>query len=438
MMSSWVLRRVRRGLAVWLILLASALGAAAEEIAWVGSGPDGSPRVGLWFFWSERCPHCREALPFVAALSAQHPWLEVRSLELTRNGENAALYVRMAAALGQEARAVPAFLVCGQMLTGFDGADGIGAQVLALAASCRSLGIAGIGLDERGAPASAEVQLHLPVLGDIDPKGLSLPLFTLVIAGLDAFNPCAFFVLLFLLSLLVHARSRGRMLLIGGTFVMVSGLVYFLFMAAWLSLFLVVGASPIVTAVAGTLALVIGALNVKDWFLFRQGPTLSIPESAKPGLFRRMRGLLSAEGLGTLMVGTVTLAVAANSYELLCTAGFPMVYTRVLTLNGQGGLDYYAYLALYNLVYVLPLLAIVLVFTYTLGARKLTERQGRQLKLLSGVMMLSLGLVLLLRPQLLDRLWVGAALLGIALAVTLAAAWVERRQSDPRAKRPGG
>ena len=438
MMSSWVLRRVRRGLAVWLILLASALGAAAEEIAWVGSGPDGSPRVGLWFFWSERCPHCREALPFVAALSAQHPWLEVRSLELTRNGENAALYVRMAAALGQEARAVPAFLVCGQMLTGFDGTDGIGAQVLALAESCRSLGVAVMGLDKRGAPASAEVQLHLPVLGDIDPKGLSLPLFTLVIAGLDAFNPCAFFVLLFLLSLLVHARSRGRMLLIGGTFVMVSGLVYFLFMAAWLSLFLVVGASPIVTAVAGTLALFIGALNVKDWFLFRQGPTLSIPESAKPGLFRRMRGLLSAEGLGTLMVGTVTLAVAANSYELLCTAGFPMVYTRVLTLNGQGGLDYYAYLALYNLVYVLPLLAIVLVFTYTLGARKLTERQGRQLKLLSGVMMLSLGLVLLLRPQLLDRLWVGAALLGIALSVTLAAAWVERRQSDPRAKRPGG
>jgi len=437
-MSSWVLRSVRRGLAVWLILLASALGAAAEEIAWVGSAPDGSPRVGLWFFWSERCPHCREALPFVAALSAQHPWLEVRSLELTRNGENAALYVRMAAALGQEARAVPAFLVCGQMLTGFDGADGIGAQVLALAESCRSLGVAGMGLDKRGAPASAEVQLRLPVLGDIDPKGLSLPLFTLVIAGLDAFNPCAFFVLLFLLSLLVHARSRGRMLLIGGTFVMVSGLVYFLFMAAWLSLFLVVGASPIVTAVAGTLALFIGALNVKDWFLFRQGPTLSIPESAKPGLFRRMRGLLSAEGLGTLMVGTVTLAVAANSYELLCTAGFPMVYTRVLTLNGQGGLDYYAYLALYNLVYILPLLAIVLVFTYTLGARKLTERQGRQLKLLSGVMMLSLGLVLLLRPQLLDRLWVGAALLGIALAVTLAAAWVERRQSDPGAKRPGG
>lgn len=424
-----VLRRVCQAWVCCLILLGSAPGIAAGEIPWVTQGADGADRVGLWFFWSERCPHCREALPFVEGLAARNPWLEVHSLELTRDRENAALYVRMAAAVGMEARAVPAFLVCGRMLTGFDRAEGIGADVLALAQSCRSSGAPGDGLQGLGALARSEAPLRLPVLGEIDPRGLSLPLFTLVMAGLDAFNPCAFFVLLFLLSLLVHARSRGRMLLIGGAFVVVSGLVYFLFMAAWLSLFLVVGASPMVTAVAGVLALVIGVLNIKDWFLFRQGPTLSIPDAAKPGLFRRMRGLLSAEGLGTLMLGTVTLAIAANSYELLCTAGFPMVYTRVLSLNGQGGLDYYAYLALYNVVYVLPLLAIVLVFTYTLGARKLTERQGRQLKFLSGVMMLALGLVLLLRPQLLDRLWVGAALLGVSLAVTLVAAWVERQRS---------
>jgi hypothetical protein len=423
------LRYARRILVCCLLLLACARGAAAQEIPWVTQGADGTNRVGLWFFWSERCPHCQHAMPFVEGLTTQNPWIEVHSLELTRHRENAVLYGQMAAALGEKASAVPAFLVCGRMLTGFDRADGIGADVLALAQSCRQTGGAGSGYGVSGPSATAGVSLHLPGLGAIDPKGLSLPLFTLVIAGLDAFNPCAFFVLLVLLSLLVHARSRGRMLLIGGTFVLVSGLIYFLFMAAWLSLFLVVGASAVMTAVAGALALVIGALNVKDWFAFRQGPTLSIPEAAKPGLFRHMRGLLSAEGLGTLMLGTVTLAVAANSYELLCTAGFPMVYTRVLTLNGHAGLDYYAYLALYNLIYVLPLLAIVLGFTYTLGARKLTERQGRLLKLLSGVMMLSLGLVLLARPQLLDRLWVGAVLLGVALAVTLVAARFDRRQS---------
>jgi hypothetical protein len=131
-----------------------------------------------------------------------------------------------------------------------------------------------------------------------------------------------------------------------------------------------------------------------------------------------MRRLLSADRLGTMLVGTLVLALAANSYELLCTAGFPMVYTRVLTLQDLPAPLYYGYLGLYNLVYVLPLFAIVLAFTFTLGAKKLTERQGRILKLLSGLMMLGLGLTMLFTPDLLVHPWVGALLLLLALSLT--------------------
>jgi hypothetical protein len=131
-----------------------------------------------------------------------------------------------------------------------------------------------------------------------------------------------------------------------------------------------------------------------------------------------MRGLVAADNPTTLLLGTVALALAANSYELLCTAGFPMVYTRVLTLNDLSSALYYGYLALYNLVYVLPLLAIVLVFTFTLGSRKLSEEQGRVLKLLSGLMMLGLGVLMLAAPERLSNPWVGALLLGAALALT--------------------
>ncbi len=274
-----------------------------------------------------------------------------------------------------------------------------------------------------------EGTIDLPLIGTVDLQALSLPVFTLVIAGLDAFNPCAFFVLLFLLSLMVHVRSRPRMLLIGVTFVFASGLVYFLFMSAWLNLFLVIGAAPLVTAVAGGVAVLIGLVNVKDFFLFKQGPTLSIPERAKPGLFARMRNLVSAENLAAMLAGTLVLALAANSYELLCTAGFPMVFTRALTMSELSRPAYYGYLALYNLIYVLPLLAIVLVFTMTLAARKLSLRQGRLLKLLSGLMMLGLGAVMLVAPDLLSSPWVGAALLVSALALTAVAASLTRSPS---------
>jgi hypothetical protein len=334
----------------------------------------------------------------------------------------------MAEALGEEALSVPAFFVCGRMLTGFDGADGIGAEVLALARVCRQAAAAAAGGISQPEPARGEAVIHLPVIGAVDQEALSLPVFTLLIAGLDAFNPCAFFVLLFLLSLMIHARSRARMLQIGVTFVFFSGLVYFLFMATWLNLFLVLGVAPVVTVVAGCVAVVFGLVNVKDFFLFKRGATLSIPGRALPGLFSRMRRLVSADRLGTMLAGTVVLALAANSYELLCTAGFPMVFTRVLTLNELPRTAYYGYLVLYNLVYVLPLLAIVLAFTLTLGARKLSERQGRVLKLLSGLMMLGFGVVMLVAPDRLSSLWTGVLLLTGALALTAVAARLTRTQ----------
>ena len=118
-----------------------------------------------------------------------------------------------------------------------------------------------------------------------------------------------------------------------------------------------------------------------------------------------------------MLTGTVVLALAANSYELLCTAGFPMVYTRVLTLNPLSPLQHYLYLALYNGIYMVPLAVIVALFVVTLGGRKLTEWQGRILKLISGTMMLSLGTMLLTAPHLLNNALVSIALLIVAMAV---------------------
>jgi hypothetical protein len=431
---------LRLGLLIALLIgLATPVpGGADEGIAWV-SGEGEQAEVHLYFFWSRSCPHCREALPHIRALDAELPWLYLQEFELTASRGHVQRYVDMAATLGRDARSVPAFFLCERMLTGWDGPDGMGAELRRLAELCRpsqdpevSAGTppATAGT-QKDSIAPGDASVRVPMIGDVDAQDLSLPVFTLIIAGLDAFNPCAFFVLLFLLSLMVHAKSRLRMLLIGGTFVFFSALVYFLFMAAWLNLFLLIGGASVVTFVAGLVAVLIGVLNIKDFFWFQRGPSLSIPADAKPGLYQRMRGLLNAEHLGTMLIGTIALALAANSYELLCTAGFPMVYTRVLTLNDLSGAAYYAYLALYNLIYVLPLAAIVLLFTFTLGARKLSAREGRLLKLLSGAMMFGLGLTMLLFPDALGSPVVGLGLLGAAVLVTGLGVWLTRRRGSP-------
>jgi len=391
---------------------------------WIEPGAGGAPEVHLYFFWSLACPHCLEARPFIEAIPAERPWVKLHSLELTRHPENVRHYVALADQVGQPAQYVPALLFCGRMQTGWDDDATSGQALLAELDACRAAAKSGSTLDiARALPAPV---FSVPLLGDIGLDGYSLPLMTVLIAGLDAFNPCAFFVLLFLLSMLVHQHSRARMLAIGGVFVLTSGLMYFAFMAAWLNLFQLLGNLAWVTLAAGAMALIVGLINVKDFFLFGRGVSLSIPESRKPAIYQRARAILTAGSVPAMLAATVLLAVAVNFYELLCTAGFPMVYTRLLTLQDMGPGTHYLYLALYNAVYVIPLAVIVGVFAFTLGARKLSEREGRLLKLMSGLMMLQLGMLLVLAPDWLNRLGVAFALIGVAVGVTWLAARLTR------------
>jgi thiol-disulfide isomerase/thioredoxin len=431
----------------WIILIVALLTALVPWTAygqdrvdnptWVAQGADGSPQVRFYFFWSKYCPHCLKAHPFIDDLPNRYPWIQLNSYEVSENPANAVRYANMAQSLGQDALGVPAFFWCGQMTTGYGSDATTGEELVRALEACYAplaarSGVPGGATDgvvtsaAAGAAPVAPV-LTLPFLGAMSAESMSLPLFTVVLAGLDAFNPCAFFVLLFLLSLMVHAQSRGRMFLVGAVFILFSGLIYFVFMTAWLNVFLWVGELRLITLVAGLIAIFMAAINIKDYFWFKQGVSLSIPESAKPGLYQRMRNTVRSSNMPALIASTAFLAIAANSYELLCTAGFPMVYTRMLTLHDLSSTAYYGYLAAYNIIYVLPLLAIVVVFSFKFGARKLSEEEGRVLKLLSGTMMLLLGAVLVLVPDLLNQVWTAVVLLVVAISVTALVVWQDRR-----------
>ncbi|MEZ4598722.1 MAG: thioredoxin family protein [Syntrophotaleaceae bacterium] len=385
----------------------------------------------LHFFFAENCPGCREQKPFVEELQQRYPELKVRIYDVWLEHDSYELMMALARARGVEIATTPATAVGRHAWFGFN--DMIAEEIEAAVADCAAKGCPDlVAALAAGRPIPPPVDEAADAPLPLDLEEYSLPVFTVLLGLLDSFNPCAFFVLLFLLSLMAHTRSRRRMFLVGGVFIFFSGLVYFLFMAAWLNLFLLAGQLPLLTAFAGLLALAIALLNIKDHFFFHHGPSLSISEKAKPKLMARMRNLLKGHRLLPILGGTVILALVANSYELLCTAGFPMVYTRVLTLQELPGWLYYLYLGLYNLAYVTPLLIIASLFALTLGSRKMSEFEGRVLKLMSGMMMLILGLILLWDPMLLQNLqaviaFMLAALLGTGV-ILLTERWVRERR----------
>ena len=373
--------------------------------------------VKIYFFWGYGCPHCEKEKEFLVALKKQYPQLIIESYEVWQNRANANFFYRLITSAGIRSTGVPVTFIDNQVIVGFSEKEKTSIEA-AVRACLQKTCIDPIERLSRAVDREEQKTIDLPFFGETDPARISLPMITIMLGGLDSFNPCAFFVLFFLLSLLVHARSRPRMLIIGGTFVLFSGLLYFLFMAAWLNIFMLAGSLSAITLAAGLIALAVSLINIKDFFFLKKGVSLSIPESAKPQLYERMRTLVKSTSFASMLAGTVVLAIAANTYELLCTAGFPMVFTRILTLHSLAPLTYYGYLALYNVVYIIPLSIIVLIFAVTMGTRKLTEWEGRKLKLVSGLMMLFLGLILLLQPALLNNVFAATGLLASALILS--------------------
>ncbi len=257
--------------------------------------------------------------------------------------------------------------------------------------------------DSQSDQGIGESEIDLPWIGRVSAERLGLPLFTVIIGLVDGFNPCAMWVLLFLLSVLVNLRDRWKIFAVAGTFVFISGAAYFAFMAAWLNVLLLVGFLRWVQVTLATLAIVVGSIHIKDFFAFKKGISLSIPESAKPGIYARVRKIVMAESLFAAIAGASVLAVLVNLIELLCTAGLPALYSQILMMQDFPPWKNYAYLGLYVLAYMFDDAIMVTIVIATLGKRKLQESEGRWLKLVSGLVVLLLGLVLLLRPE-----WLGS------------------------------
>jgi hypothetical protein len=369
------------------------------------------PRIEL--FTRAGCPRCAAARTFLAELARERTGLSVVEHDVGRDAAARARLMELAAAARVATVAVPAFAVGDALVVGYAGAETTGRRLMALldahdhargpdAERQPNAGDACVLADGSPCPpVDEEATLDVPLLGPLVLRDVGLPLLTVVVGLLDGFNPCAMWMLLLLLSLLINVRDRRRMALVAGTFVAVSGLVYFAFMAAWLNAFLLVGLSRASELVLGTVALVVAAINVKDFFAFRRGISLAIPAGAKPGLYARTRRIVQADDLGTALVAVTMLALTVNVVEFLCTAGLPALYTRILTLRALPAWQYYAYLALYDLAYVADDALMVTIAVVTLQRMKLAERAGRWLKLVSGLVMLVLGAVLLLAPSLL-------------------------------------
>lgn len=443
-------------IAMCVTILAAFIGLTRTDPVQAQSDTD--KQVVIYFFWGDGCPHCAAAKPVLIELAKQNPNVTLLAYEVWNSETNRAYFMDMADAYGFEPSAVPTIFIGDKYWVGYSDViqEDIDKQVQAcLTSQCPDRGIDVIpaeGITAGSAPlpgaetvATAEViiqstpvpqateispasdEIDLPLVGRIHLAEKSIWLSTALIAFVDGFNPCSLWVLSMLLALTLHTGSRKKVVIIGLIFLTVTAGVYALFIAGLFTMFTVISFVGWIQVVVALVALFFGLVNIKDYFWYKEGLSFTIADEKKPGIYKQMRKLMDAsQSFWGLVSGTVVLAAGVSLVEFSCTAGFPVLWTNLLVSQNVTPVVFVLLLLLYLVIYQLDELVIFFTAVYTLKASRVEEKQGRILKLIGGVLMLTMAGVMLINPALMNNLQSSLVIFGIALAATILVLVVHR------------
>ena len=414
--------------------------------------------VYVYLFWGDGCPHCAAAKPFLESLPTNYPNVIYQSFEIYNDQDNLHFFANMAEKYEIEQLGVPTIFVGPYFVQGYSGE--LDQQLIDVIIYCSQNGCidAAEGVDRTVAstidrltnqpptptiitktatptPAIAEVTLvptaqsesllqsqsiDIPFFGRVDLAPKSAAFSTVLIAFVDGFNPCSLWVLSMLIALTLHTGSRKKVFTIGIIFLSVTAIIYALFIAGLFGILKIASYLGWIQALVAIVALFFALVTIKDYFWYKEGLTFTIAEDKKSGLFKKMRSVVDAsQSFWGLVGATIVLAAGVSLVEFSCTAGFPMIWVNLLNSQNISGLIFALLLSLYMVIYQLDELVIFFSAVVTLKVSRLEEKQGRLLKLVGGMLMLTLSIVMLVDPSLMNNLTSSLAIFGLSILATL-------------------
>jgi hypothetical protein len=376
--------RFKRYLIISLIILGIVIGFTSQGTASTGEGFE------VHFFYLPGCSHCEEQEPFNEKLESEYPSINITRHDAT-TPEGSALLSEMLAELGvEEEPGFPVIIFGNQVFGGWESEETTGKAIEEALQQC----LAG----NCPPPTSGEPKhkIKLPLIGEIVLSDYSLPALAIILGLVDGFNPCAMWVLVYLISVVATLRDRKRIWLIVGSFVLASGILYFLFMTAWLNAFLLIGYVKPVTIVIGLVALGGGALQVREVVKTKGVIVCEVTdEESRTKTMTRVQKIVSSPLTFGILAGIIALAFTVNAVEFVCSAAIPAVFTQVLSLAGLPTFQYYGYILLYVFFFMLDDLIIfgtaAFALTSSLGDRyaKYSRPVGATILIILGVLLLS-------------------------------------------------
>ena len=388
-------------------------------------------KYNIYLFYGDTCPHCAEEEEFFEGYLEENEDIKLVKYEVWNSKENRDLLVKVQDEINNHGSGVPYLVIGDKAIIGYrkgttdkeikkeidnyrskknpvdvielidDGSHiervecAEGEEYNEETGECEKI------VEEK--PKEKDKEFELPILGKVTAKTVSLPLLSVVLGFVDGFNPCAMWILLFLITLLINNKEKKKMVILGLTFIIFSGLTYLCFMLAWLNLAMFINQIKVIRFVIALIALAAGFINLANFYKATKkddGCEVVKPTKRKR-IIDSIKKIVNEKKFIIALCGIIVLAFSVNIIEMMCSVGLPLMFTQILSLNELSLAEYIIYMFLYILFFLIDDIVIFLIAVISSKITGISTKLTKYSHLAAGILLLLIGIIMILKPSLL-------------------------------------
>lgn len=368
-------------------------------------------KYNIYLFHGDGCPHCKEEEEFFEEYLKENEDINLVKYEVWNSGENRELLVKVQDEINNHTSGVPYLVIGEKAIVGYlDGTTNkqIEKEINNYRSKRRPVDVIksiknGEHIEkpvEKKDPTKEDNEINIPLLGKVNVKTVSLPLLAAVLGIVDGFNPCAMWVLIFLLTMLIGMKDKKKLILFGSVFLITSGLCYFVLMFVFKEI-ASISLSVIFRIVIAVFALLAGGYNLFNYIksLKKDDGCNVTNEKQRKNIILKIKKFTTEKNILLALIGVIALAIGVNFVELLCSAGLPALFTSILSMNKVSGVMGIIYILIYIVFFMLDDFIIFIIAVNTMSIKVISTKLTKYSHLIAGIIMLIIGILLIFKPS---------------------------------------
>ena len=369
-------------------------------------------KYNVYLFYGDGCPHCAEEEEFFEGYLKENDDINLVKYEVWNSQENRELLVKVQDEINNHGSGVPFLVIGDKAIIGYRSGStnkDIENSINKYRSNKKRVDV--IESIKKGEhietpveePKKEDKEFEIPILGKITAKTVSLPLLSVVLGFVDGFNPCAMWILLFLITLLINNKDKKKMIILGLTFIIFSGLTYVCFMLAWLNLATFLNRITVIRFIIAIIALAAGFINLSNFYKStkKEDGCEVVKPTKRKKIIDSIKKIVNEKKFIIALCGIIVLAFSVNIIEMMCSVGLPLMFTQILSMNNLSLLEYGIYMFIYILFFLIDDIVIFMIAVISSRITAISTKLTKYSHLVAGILLLAIGLIMLINPTLL-------------------------------------